>query len=129
MKAYLTEKRKMLIAFLGEHKDELLSAEDIHNRLGGVSMSAVYRNLSMLTERGVIRKSFAPDGKTALYQYCEQEKCHLHLHMKCNVCGRVKCVSKDSSDRVAELLSDESFVVDEPGTVIYGKCRKCRNKA
>ena len=127
MKVYLTAKRKMLLSFLHEHKDEFLSAEDIYTSLGGISISAIYRNLSALTEQGVIRKSFAKDGNTALYQFCEQEKCHSHLHMKCNVCGRMQCVNKRNSDRIAELLSDDSFVIDEPGTVIYGKCKQCQN--
>ena len=109
-----------------EHKDELLSAEDIHLRLDNISISAIYRNLSALTEQGVIRKSFAKDGNTALYQFCEQEKCHSHLHIKCNVCGRVQCVDKNSSDRIAKLLSDNSFAIDEPGTIIYGKCKQCQ---
>lgn len=126
MKVYSTAKRKGLLSFLQVHKDELLSAEDIHLRLGNISISAIYRNLSALTEQGVIRKSFAKNGNTALYQFCEQEKCHSHLHIKCNVCGRVQCVDKNSSDRIAKLLSDDSFVIDEPGTVIYGKCKQCQ---
>ena len=42
-------------------------------------------------------------------------------------CGRMQCVNKRNSDRIAELLSDDSFVIDEPGTVIYGKCKQCQN--
>lgn len=126
MKVYLTKQRKMLISFLELHKNEFLSAEEIQSAVQGVSLSSVYRNLAALTEQGLIRKAFAQDTNTALYLYCEQEKCHAHMHVKCNMCGKIQCVNKENSDKIASILSkDDSFIIDEPGTVIYGKCREC----
>lgn len=126
MKVYLTKQRKLLISFLELHKDEFLSAEGIQSAVKGISLSAVYRNLASLTEQGIIRKSFSKDGNTALYQYCEKEKCHAHMHVKCNMCGKMQCVAKENSDKIASILSkDDSFIIDEPGTIIYGRCREC----
>lgn len=129
MKQYMTEKRKMLISFLSGHKSSLLSAEEIHGQLENMSLSAVYRNLTALCENGFVRKSFAKDGHTALYQYCERQKCASHLHMKCNMCGRMQCVDKAATDKIISVLGESSgFLVDEPGTVIYGMCGSCVGK-
>ena len=50
MPKYMTKQRKNLLAFLEQHADEELSAKIIESELGGmgVSISAVYRNLSDL---------------------------------------------------------------------------------
>lgn len=126
MRRYSTQKRKMLINYLFENKDKFLSAEEIHIGIGDMSVSAVYRNLSELLSDGIVRKSFAKDGHTALYQYCECQKCAHHLHMKCNKCGKVQCINANTSKRViSELGECNDFSIDESKTVIYGLCGAC----
>ena len=55
---YMTKQRKALLAFLSEHADEELTAKQLETALSGegISISAVYRNLSDLEKEGKIRR-------------------------------------------------------------------------
>ena len=50
MQSYSTRQRKVLLAYLSQHPDELLSARQIADALADkkISLSAVYRNLAQL---------------------------------------------------------------------------------
>ena len=50
MYSYSTRQRKVLLAYLSQHPDELLSARQIEDALADkkISLSAVYRNLAQL---------------------------------------------------------------------------------
>ncbi|MBQ2429166.1 MAG: hypothetical protein II264_11840 [Ruminococcus sp.] len=50
MPKYMTKQRKALLAFLSGHADEELTAKQLETALSGegISISAVYRNLSDL---------------------------------------------------------------------------------
>ena len=50
MSGYNTKQRRALLAFLGEHPDELLTARQMADALAEkqISLSAVYRNLAQL---------------------------------------------------------------------------------
>ena len=50
MPSYSTRQRKVLLAYLSQHPDELLSARQIADALADekISLSAVYRNLAQL---------------------------------------------------------------------------------
>ena len=58
MPKYMTKQRKALLSFLSAHADEKLSARQIAQTLSGegISISAVYRNLSALEQEGKIRR-------------------------------------------------------------------------
>ena len=53
---YMTKQRKALLSYLSSHADEKLSAKQLEEALccEGISISAVYRNLSEL-EKGTFR--------------------------------------------------------------------------
>ena len=60
MQSYSTRQRKVLLTYLSQHPDELLSARQIADALADkkISLSAVYRNLAQLeTEEKVRRRS------------------------------------------------------------------------
>ena len=50
MHSYSTRQRKVLLSYLSQHPDELLSARQIEDALADkkISLSAVYRNLAQL---------------------------------------------------------------------------------
>ena len=58
MTKYLTKQRRILLNYLSEHADEMLSAKEIADSLAdqGISVSAVYRNLSALEEEKLIHR-------------------------------------------------------------------------
>lgn len=79
MPKYMTKQRKALLSFLSAHADEELSARQIAQTLSGegISISAVYRNLSALEQEGKIRrvsKNGKPRGVLSVHRlHCLQE--------------------------------------------------------
>ena len=59
MSGYNTKQRRALLAFLGEHPDELLTARQMADALANekISLSAVYRNLAQLEAEEKVRRS------------------------------------------------------------------------
>lgn len=131
MAAYKTEQRKALLRFFDAHPDEQFSAREIAAALadGAVSLSAVYRNLSAMTEEGLIRRSVSGNGHEALYQYVAAESCCGELHLTCTECGRTFHMSHEAAASVLESLSEQDgFQLDRAKTVLYGICRGCSRK-
>ena len=67
MSGYNTKQRRALLAFLGEHPDELLTARQMADALAEkqISLSAVYRNLAQLEAEEKVRRS----GHCCVYIY------------------------------------------------------------
>ena len=128
MAAYKTEQRKALLGFFNAHPDESFSAREIAEALAdsGVSLSAIYRNLSAMTEEGQIRRSVSENGHEAMYQYIAAESCCGELHLTCTECGRTYHMSHEAASSVLESLSEQDgFQLDRSRTVLYGVCRGC----
>ncbi|OGB70268.1 MAG: hypothetical protein A2496_01535, partial [Burkholderiales bacterium RIFOXYC12_FULL_60_6] len=82
--------------------DRAWSADQLFIELGDINLSTVYRNLTALTERGILRSTVGHDGK-ALYELAERSH---HAHLVCQDCGQVGCVPcplNDSSDHLLEF--------------------------
>ena len=105
MPKYMTKQRKNLLAFLEQHADEELSAKIIESELGGmgVSISAVYRNLSDLEKEGKVRRVSKSGTREVYYLYTD-------AHMLINT-----------------LAQSDDFTIDKSETVLYGVCKDCKN--
>ena len=68
MSGYNTKQRRALLAFLGEHPDELLTARQMADALAEkqISLSAVYRNLAQLEAEEKVRRSAKSGSHEAL---------------------------------------------------------------
>ena len=127
---YKTEKRNQLMDFLKKHCDEPLTAEQIAEKLDGISLSTVYRNLASLADAGDVHKSLSADGHTVLYQYYDKPQCSSHLHLKCVSCGEMKHIESGLSHDFAEKVEETNdFSIDSANTVILGTCRSCHDKS
>jgi len=127
MSQYQTKQRKSLLDYLSMHPDEQLSARRIALELEpmGISLSAVYRNISALEEAGKIRRC-AGEGREALYQYTDAESCKDRLHMACIRCGKTFHLAAKSADILMEQLAEsEEFTLNKRFTVLYGACKSC----
>lgn len=128
MSSYHTRQRKILLAYLGEHPDELLSVRQIAQALQDekISLSAVYRNLSQLEEEEKIRRSTKRGVQESLYQYIDVDGCKGMLHMICMKCGRAFHMADDNAALFAKHLAlREKFVLDTRETILYGICSTC----
>lgn len=130
-KEYKTKQRDLILEFFISHKSEHLTAEQVIDHLKdkgtAVGKSTVYRYLEKLVSEGSVRKYFIEEGKSACYQYIEDnEQCHNHFHLKCVECGRlihIECEYLDEADE--HILCHHNFKVDNTKTVLYGICDKC----
>jgi len=118
-----------MLAWLGRHADELVSARQIAGELAGekVSLSAVYRNLAELEAEGKVRRQSRGGGREVLYQYTDADACRGALHLSCKKCGRTCHMENEDARRLVEALAEaEGFELDKKDTVLYGVCEHCR---
>lgn len=130
MKNYKTGQRSSLLAFLEQHRDEQLAAEQIAEMMAAdgnvISLSAVYRNLERMEQEGYVRRSAAGEGRGSVYQYIGGE-CSEHLHMQCTGCGQVIHLDHKTTEALCSAAqSCSDFSIDEKRTVLYGRCRDCK---
>lgn len=123
---YKTKQRDEILQFLAEHRDTCFSAKDITERVTA-GEATVFRTLAVLVRENKIRKfTGAGRGEGAYYQYSESESCSMHIHLKCEDCGRL--IHMDCSfmdEMIRHFCSDHNFFVDCGKTVIYGRCDDC----
>ncbi len=130
MPKYMTKQRKILLEFLEKHADEELSARKIEDELcgSGVSISAVYRNLSDLEKEGKIRRISKSGTREVHYLYTDSHGCRDCLHLSCKKCGRTYHMDTDGAEKLIKILAQsDDFTIDKSDTVLYGVCGKCKN--
>ena len=131
MSGYNTKQRRALLAFLGEHPDELLTARQMANALAEkqISLSAVYRNLAQLEAEEKVRRGSKSGTREVYYQYLDAESCKGALHMSCVKCGRTFHMASGNAVLFAKhLAQSEQFTLDAADTVLYGTCADCREE-
>ena len=112
MHSYSTRQRKVLLAYLSQHPDELLSARQIEDALADkkISLSAVYRNLAQLETEDKVRRS----SKSG---------------MSCIKCGKTFHMADGNAALLAKYLAQsEQFMLDTTDTILYGTCSDCKGK-
>lgn len=127
MSVYITEQRKILLEFLKQNHDKQLSASDIAGALKnkGISISAVYRNLSNLSRDCVISRSVKEGSRESYYQYIDGNKCKDSIHLTCTKCGKVSHMDSSAVDQITASLKKSGFNINKTKTVVYGVCQNC----
>ena len=76
-------------------------------------------------------KYVADKGEKAVFQYVDESRhCREHLHLKCVQCGRIYHLDCHFMDEVrAHLMAEHGFTLQCEGSVLYGLCRHCAQKA
>ncbi|MBR1659668.1 MAG: transcriptional repressor [Oscillospiraceae bacterium] len=129
MSKYMTRQRREMLTYLSLHADELLTAQEIGEALrnDGVSLSAVYRNLSELEADGTLRRESRGGSREAAYRFVGAERCRGCLHLSCKKCGRTFHMDAGGAAALVDAVAKtEGFVVDKADTVLYGICEDCR---
>jgi Fe2+ or Zn2+ uptake regulation protein len=89
-----------------------------------ISLDTVYRNLSMLSNTGLVNQINLQNKGTALFEF--QGEAH-HHHAICLECGKSFCVDSCPLPKVVPLpAEDQSFRVVSHAFEIYGYCSKCQ---
>ena len=113
MPSYSTRQRKVLLAYLSQHPDELLSARQIADALADEK----------------VRRSSKSGTREVYYQYLDAESCKGALHMSCIKCGKTFHMADGNAALLAKhLAQSEQFMLDTADTILYGTCSDCKGK-
>ncbi len=94
----------------------------VRGEIGAISLQAVYDALTMLTDRGIIRR-IQPAGSPARY---EDRVGDNHHHLICRTCGQM--IDVDCAVGVAPCLTaaeDAGYEIDEAEVIYWGRCPDC----
>ena len=121
----VTPQRRLVLEILAQ-ADGHLDANDIHERGRrhdqSLSLSTVYRTLTVLKEIGIVRE---------LHLDCEQHHYELdgkddHSHLVCQKCGRVIEVDSSAFVRAAQAVGQmHGFQVVNAEVELTGYCSGC----
>jgi Fur family transcriptional regulator, stress-responsive regulator len=106
----------------GDHLDVEAIAAGVRDRVGHVSLQAVYDALNALTAAGLVRR-IEPAGSPARYEGRLRDN---HHHVVCRSCGSVADV--DCAVGQAPCLTpsdDHGFAIDEAEVTYWGRCPDC----
>ncbi|MET8982746.1 Fur family transcriptional regulator [Streptomyces sp. NPDC004539] len=106
----------------GDHLGVDAIATGVRERVGHVSVQAVYEALHALTAAGLIRR-IEPAGSPARFEGRVGDN---HHHLICRTCGTV--VDVDCAVGHAPCLTaadDHGFTIDEAEVVYWGLCPAC----
>ncbi len=97
---------------------------NIRQQFPNISLGTVYRNLSLLSELGEIKKITAVDGPDRFDGNLEP-----HYHFICSKCGSITDLNIDRLD-IFPTISGEEFKGNIEGhvTYFYGTCADCLNQ-
>lgn len=129
MADYMTVRRKKLWDFLCKNPDRQFTAKQIMEAMAdiNISLSAIYRNLSYLEEKGLVNRTAHGKSNEMCYQAVEVEGCQNSIHLVCSQCGNISHMDAGEADHmVGELRIRDGFLVNRSKTMIYGTCRDCR---
>jgi len=101
-------------------------AEVARGEIGAISRQSVYDALSLLAEKGLIRR-IQPAGSAALYEGRVGDN---HHHLICRDCGRT--VDVDCAVGVTPCLTageDHGFEITEAEVIYWGRCPECMAKS
>ncbi|HPE95510.1 MAG TPA: transcriptional repressor [Bacillota bacterium] len=134
MAQYTTKQRKALIEYLKSNPDRQLTARQIADALevsgcSKISRSAVYRNLQLLKNEGIISLVTQDSARESVYQYIDSDECRECVHLTCTRCGQIQHLRTSAADELVKNASDtDGFEIDRQKTVIYGVCKTCCRK-
>ena len=106
----------------GDHLDAEAIATGVRDRVGHVSLQAVYEALHALAAAGLIRR-IEPAGSPTRYEGRVMDN---HHHVVCRSCGVVADVDCATGEAPCLKASDDhGFSIDEAEVVYWGLCPDC----
>jgi Fur family ferric uptake transcriptional regulator len=107
----------------GDHLGVEALASGVRERVGHVSLQAVYEGLHALTAAGLVRR-IEPAGGPARFEGRVGDN---HHHLVCRECGAAKDVDcAVGSPPCLEPVDDAGYLVEEADITFWGLCPKCR---
>jgi Fur family transcriptional regulator, ferric uptake regulator len=125
---HYTRQRRQLVDVLARAARPLTMPE-ILEATTGLALSSAYRNITVLTDVGVVDRIAGPDDY-GRFELAESFAGH-HHHLLCEVCGTVEDLH--ASPRLERVLgetarlaaSEQGYVVTEHRLELRGRCARC----
>jgi Fe2+ or Zn2+ uptake regulation protein len=106
----------------GDHLGVEAIAAGVRERVGHISLQAVYDELDALTAAGLIRR-IEPAGSPARFEGRVGDN---HHHVVCRSCGTVTDVDCAVGEAPCLTASDDhGYAIDEAEVVYWGVCPAC----
>ncbi|SNT20496.1 Fur family transcriptional regulator, ferric uptake regulator [Streptosporangium subroseum] len=106
----------------GDHLGVEALTSGVRDRIGQVSLQAVYEALHALTTAGLVRR-IEPPGSPALFEGRVGDN---HHHIVCRSCGVVADVDCAIGEAPCLTASnDHGFAIDEAEVIYWGICLNC----
>ena len=106
------------------HTKEHPTADTIYMRIReiypNISLGTIYRNLSLLVEKGEIIRINGIDGSDH-YDGNTQK----HYHYLCKDCHRILDLEMDSIDHINDIATRIFREIEGHATYFYGRCEEC----
>ncbi|MEX2194616.1 MAG: transcriptional repressor [Thermoleophilaceae bacterium] len=119
-----TEQRRAIVDAL-EGSPRALTAQELHDRVEGVGLATVYRNLQRLADQGVADTLRRENGELA-FLLCGGGH---HHHLTCRICGRVERVRDCRLDGwAASVAREHGFSDVEHRAELLGVCSSCGSR-
>lgn len=110
------------IITLGNHPTANQIYDEVYKTAPNISRSTVYRNLSVLTEMGKIRRICLPDSAD-----CYDTRTESHYHAHCRICGSVYDADVPYISNLLPNLSSDGFIYESCDIIFNGICKKCKS--
>ncbi len=95
---------------------------EVRKVIPNISLGTVYRNLSILSENGTIRKLHI---NTSCEHFDGNPKTHYHVY--CTQCGRIDDIDEEPLEKLNEWAADMyDGEIFEHNTMFMGKCSQCK---
>jgi Fe2+ or Zn2+ uptake regulation protein len=125
-KVKITERREKILSLILASKSPL-SAKDLHERANSesnIDLVTVYRVVSLLKEKGLVREILGDSGTAFYEKACVHNPVHPHFH--CEKCGRVFCLEPLSFEEGLILgRVGRGCVIRSVSLDVKGVCEKC----
>ena len=106
----------------GDHLDVEGIAAGVRDRVGHISLQAVYEAVHALTKAGLVRR-IEPAGSPARFEGRVGDN---HHHLVCRGCGAIADVDCATGEAPCLTASDDhGFSIDEAEVVYWGTCPAC----
>lgn len=123
-----SRQRQVIYDFLMSRKDHPTADvvyRNVRQEHPNISLGTVYRNLTLLADRGAIQRLQVGDGVDHFDADVSQ-----HCHFVCSGCGSVTDLQLDClKDMLADARRKFSGRIERQSTCFYGFCGNCLGKS
>lgn len=120
-----TKQRLILLDTILSLKDKIFTVKIIYSKLyGEMDQVTVYRILSNLNEKGIIREIFTSNDEKFYEISCIHNPVHPHFH--CSKCKKITCLPASKKEKVESIREEyNDLIITDTLLNFSGICKLC----